>query len=58
MSVIIHELDITMEAPEKPEKRGGPDSPEPAASAPQLTPQDLEDVARRQHLRDLRVRAS
>jgi len=58
MSVIIHELDLVVEAPEKSEKRGDSDSQASASDAPPLSPQDLQDVAQRQHLRDLRVRAS
>lgn len=58
MSVIIHELDVVVEAPEQPQTRGDSGGTEANASTPPLSPQDLLDVETRQRLRELRVRAS
>lgn len=57
MSVVIGEVEVVVESPQQ---QRGTDSSAEAASAesPPLTAQELQDVERRQHARQLRVRAS
>lgn len=57
MSVIIGEVEVVVESPEQHRGTGADQEPPPFESPP-LTAQELQDVERRQHARQLRVRAS
>lgn len=57
MSVIIGEVEVVVESPEQQRGTGADQEPPPFESPP-LTAQELQDVERRQHARQLRVRAS
>lgn len=57
MSVIIGEVEVVVESPEQQRGTGAAQESTPSES-PSLTAQELQDVERRQHARQLRVRAS